>query len=171
MVNLVDKAKYEKPVGIAFERQVKNNNLPSIFYFHYDFHSESKKNKSAPIGNLVANSISQYLNTFGGLRFCVDSNSLLKLQTGVVRTNCMDCLDRTNVVQFGLAIFWINSELVHFNILSPGESIEDYAQIFYLLRNVWSDNADYISMAYAGTPALKTDLTRLSSLNIFFVQI
>jgi len=26
--------------------------------------------------------------------------SLIKRQTGVVRTNCVDCLDRTNAAQF-----------------------------------------------------------------------
>lgn len=31
------------------------------------------------------------------------NNELLKHQVGVFRTNCMDCLDRTNVVQSMLA--------------------------------------------------------------------
>ena len=31
------------------------------------------------------------------------SSSIIRQQTGVFRTNCMDCLDRTNVVQSMLA--------------------------------------------------------------------
>jgi len=35
--------------------------------------------------------------------------------------------------------------------------IEDLEQAF---RNIWTDNADAISILYTGTPALKTDFTR-----------
>jgi hypothetical protein len=29
-----------------------------------------------------------------------------------------------------------------------------------VFRNIWSDNADVVSILYTGTPALKTDFTR-----------
>ena len=33
--------------------------------------------------------------------YCEDSNTgeIIKEQTGIIRTNCLDCLDRTNVIQ------------------------------------------------------------------------
>jgi hypothetical protein len=32
--------------------------------------------------------------------------------------------------------------------------------LLWMLRSVWADHADYISKAYSGTGALKTDFTR-----------
>lgn len=49
-----------------------------------------------------------------------------KIQTGVVRTNCMDNLDRTNVVQAALAKYTLNNQLRDLGILSPDDGIDDY---------------------------------------------
>ncbi|OLY84541.1 Phosphoinositide phosphatase SAC1 [Smittium mucronatum] len=167
MINLVDKFKYELPLGLSFERQFKTLSLPSISYIHFDFHAQSKANKSAPVGNLLVNSVSRQVDSFGGFRLEVDSNSILEVQNGVVRTNCLDCLDRTNVIQSSLSNYWLNRELTHFGILTPGESVDNHSQMLYLLRNIWSDNADYVSLAYSGSPALKTDLTRTGRRTFF----
>ncbi|CAM9970587.1 unnamed protein product [Ectocarpus sp. 8 AP-2014] len=99
---------------------------------------------------------------------------ILGLQDGVVRTNCMDCLDRTNVVQSLLAR---RSMLVQLNAVGvdiPEPEGGDSAALALTLdmlempaeelerrfRDVWGNNADEISMLYAGTPALKGDFTR-----------
>ena len=37
-------------------------------------------------------------------------------------------------------------------------------------NNIWADNADAMSMAYAGTPAQKTDFTRYLTLLVFSVS-
>lgn len=47
-------------------------------------------------------------------------------QQGTVRTNCMDNLDRTNVVQAALAKWTMNRQLRALGILSKNESIDDY---------------------------------------------
>lgn len=54
-----------------------------------------------------------------------NSNSQ-KNQTGVVRTNCMDNLDRTNVVQATLAKWTLNRQLRDLGIFSADDSIDDY---------------------------------------------
>lgn len=50
----------------------------------------------------------------------------MKVQTGVVRTNCMDNLDRTNVIQGALAKWTLNRQLQAVGILPPNASIDDY---------------------------------------------
>ena len=55
--------------------------------------------------SLLIDQLSQYNMGF----FCTSkerdksTSSIIRQQTGVFRTNCMDCLDRTNVVQSMLA--------------------------------------------------------------------
>ncbi len=102
------------------------------------------------------------------------------LQSNVVRTNCMDNLDRTNVVQSDIAKWSLNRQLQTMAYLSQGETIDDHDELLHLFRNsqclsvpilmvndelivllpVWADHADSISIAYSGTGALKTDFTR-----------
>jgi hypothetical protein len=53
----------------------------------------------------------------------------VKLQGGTVRTNCMDNLDRTNVVQAALARWTLNQQLKSLGILPPDGSIDAYEEI------------------------------------------
>lgn len=50
----------------------------------------------------------------------------VKMQQGVVRTNCMDNLDRTNVVQAALAKWILNGQLKSLGILMEGEGLDDF---------------------------------------------
>lgn len=86
--------------------------------------------------------------------------ALLSSQDGTFRTNCIDCLDRTNVVQSMLAKRSLKHILTKLNILLPGQSIDSTAGLSSLYKNVWADNADLVSIQYSGTGALKTDFTR-----------
>lgn len=45
-------------------------------------------------------------------------------------------------------------------ILPIGRRVEDEYGLELLFRTVWADNADYMSIQYSGTGALKTDFTR-----------
>ena len=49
-----------------------------------------------------------------------------RLQTGVVRTNCMDSLDRTNVVQSLIAAENLNSVLKNVGILHNNDVIDNH---------------------------------------------
>ena len=67
-------------------------------------------------------------------------------QSTIVRTNCVDCLDRTNVVQAKLAL----------------SILKDYGEILNMsdFQERWADNGDAIAQQYTSTPALKGDFTR-----------
>lgn len=86
--------------------------------------------------------------------------ALLSSQDGTFRTNCIDCLDRTNVVQCMLAKRSLKHILTKLNILLPGQSIDSTAGLSSLYKNVWADNADLVSTQYSGSGAMKTDFTR-----------
>ena len=81
-----------------------------------------------------------------------------------MRTNCMDCLDRTNVVQgvFSRQIAHIQMAKMELAGKPQGLPFEEfkYKTLEQEFRNAWTDNADILSLCYTGTPALKTDFTR-----------
>lgn len=44
------------------------------------------------------------------VKYCLQ-NPQIQFQRGVVRTNCIDCLDRTNVAQFALGLHALGLQL------------------------------------------------------------
>jgi hypothetical protein len=93
--------------------------------------------------------------------FLVDQNNdVIHLQAGVMRTNCMDSLDRTNVVQGLFAKTSLQEQLEWLGVLSRGEQLEQHASFELLYKNIWADNGDTLAMQYTGTGALKSDFTR-----------
>lgn len=117
----------------------------NVQYQYFDFHKECAHMKYENINNLIK-SISEGLEAEQWTELNTEKN-----QNGVVRTNCVDCLDRTNVVQSSIARIILEKQLKQANC----ECAYDAG-----FRNAWTDNADFISCQYSGTPALKTDFTR-----------
>lgn len=134
-----------------------------IHYIYFDFHHECRNMKwhraqllLDQLGEALYNQ--HYFHaTEGGSSV---SSTVRNTQTSVIRTNCMDCLDRTNVVQSMLARWTLNRQLIDLGVLEKGENAASYAHFESLFRSAWADNADVVSRAYSGTGALKTDFTR-----------
>lgn len=160
LVNLVNQSGYEKPVKDAYEASVDQLGNPHVHYTYYDFHHECKGMKFQNVIHLVE-TLSQKGHTNDDWYFYdASADKPLRTQKSVVRTNCMDCLDRTNVVQGTLAKCVVEKQLQEVGILGKGETMEKHPEFWHIFRNVWADHADVISKAYSGTGALKTDFTR-----------
>lgn len=56
-------------------------------------------------------------------------------QTGVFRTNCIDCLDRTNVVQSLFAKRILEKQLRHYHIIKYHETIDLHPQLSNIFKN------------------------------------
>ena len=80
-------------------------------------------------------------------------------QGGVFRVNCMDCLDRTNLVQNIISQMVIELFLAH---------RAETANADFWMRHgtLWADNGDALSKIYAGTGALKSSFTRHGKMNL-----
>ncbi|KAK1923278.1 inositol/phosphatidylinositol phosphatase [Papiliotrema laurentii] len=175
LVNLVNHKGHELPVKEAFEKSIKAvvEADPAIGaktnYVYFDFHTECRKMRFDRVSLLIdrlAPSLTEEgwfhsvtppitnLGTSGG------ETSVISRQTGVVRSNCMDCLDRTNVSQSALGKWALTQQLRSAGVLSVKETIEDHPEFMAIFRNMWADHGDSISCVYAGTGALKSDYTR-----------
>ncbi len=147
------------------EASDKEQKYDRLHYVYFDFHNETKGLKWHR-AQLLLDQLKPGLDRgqyFRGVDMPADAQGRLEVrnqQTAVVRTNCMDCLDRTNVVQTMLARYTLTRQLTDVGVLKPGESAEDDKTFQNLFRNVWADNADVVSRSYSGTGALKTDFTR-----------
>lgn len=164
LVNLVDKTGDEQELGFAFETAALLHNIPTVRYIGFDFHEVCRGMKFENVSRLLAD-IEEDLHLFGyALRDA--SGKLVMQQSGAVRTNCVDCLDRTNVVQSAIARVMIENQLRHLAVLSASERLDDWTAFQSIFQNAWADNANLLSQNYTGTDALKTDFTRTGKRNI-----
>jgi endonuclease/exonuclease/phosphatase family metal-dependent hydrolase len=104
-------------------------------YMSYDFHAEIQSNLFD--SNLVT-TMNQVVKKFGHFSVIPGSAIISSVQQGVIRTNCLDCLDRTNAIQ----------TLFAWKFLQPRISKNQVSSEFLEL---WVEHGDAISFAYTGT--------------------
>lgn len=158
ILNLVDHRGAEGRLEKAFGEVIQQLAYPAVRYEAFDFHSECRKMQWHRLSILI-DRIALDQEEMGYFLLLRDG-TLFSMQEGVFRTNCVDCLDRTNVVQSMLAHRSLETILQKLGILKPGENLEDQSGFERLYKSVWADNADLVSVQYSGTGALKTDFTR-----------
>lgn len=147
------------------EQPTVKQQFDRLHYVYFDFHNETKGLKWHR-AQLLLDQLHEPLlrqQYFHGIYSANDRSGRVEVrntQTSVVRTNCMDCLDRTNVVQSMLGRFSLNRILQDMQILRRGQNAQEDEAFENLFRNIWADNADVVSKSYSGTGALKTDFTR-----------
>ncbi|XP_077982127.1 phosphatidylinositol-3-phosphatase SAC1-like [Glandiceps talaboti] len=158
LINLLDHKGAEDKLEKAFAKTVYESENNQIRYESFDFHHECRRMRWDRLSILV-DRISKDQEEFGFFMMRRDG-TVVKTQEGVFRTNCIDCLDRTNVVQSLLARRSLQEQMEKFGILNPGQAVQDQTHFEYIFKNTWADNADGLAKQYAGTGALKTDYTR-----------
>ncbi|KAL8575893.1 hypothetical protein ACOMHN_027291 [Nucella lapillus] len=158
VVNLVNHKGPEHPMEKMLAQTVANAQNENIKYESFDFHKECKGMRFDKVSILIGR-LENDRKRFGYFHQQRDGSVVTK-QCGVFRTNCMDCLDRTNVVQSLLALETLQEQLTRLDVLDAGQRLTEQKQFDTIFRNVWADNADCVSKQYAGTGALKTDFTR-----------
>lgn len=142
----------------GFSNLISQLGLPNIRYESFDFHAECRKMQWHRL-NILIDRLAHEQDEMGVFHVKSDG-TIISTQNGVFRTNCVDCLDRTNVVQSMLAKRSLQQILEKLNIVRIGQKVETITALDALFKNVWADNADLISIQYSGTGALKTDFTR-----------
>ena len=154
---LVDKHGGEAKIGEEYEEAVKRSNERSdrhgLGFEWFDFHNECRGMKFENVDRLVK-TLEDTIKSFG--ETILQDGTPRQRQTGIIRTNCMDCLDRTNVAQSAFA-----QDMLQRDLEDEGFEIDllhdDSTRWF---NGLWADNGDAISKQYASTAALKGDYTR-----------
>ena len=112
----------------------REQRMDRLHYIYFDFHHECRGmawNRAMLLLDRIGEGLQhqKYFHSVEG------AGGVQCLQQSVVRTNCMDCLDRTNVVQSMLARWTLNRQMVDIGVLAPGESIEAFANFEFMFRN------------------------------------
>ncbi|KAF0414452.1 DNase I-like protein [Gigaspora margarita] len=126
-----------------------------VLFTDFDFNSICKNGNYENMAQLFS-MIGEKLEYFAFFALDKETNSPIFYQKGVFRTNCMDCLDRTNVVQTALSKDTINTYIRLMGDISEYdiESLQSQHSI------LWAENGDSLSKIYTGTGALRSEYTR-----------
>ncbi|KAI0020154.1 SacI homology domain-containing protein [Xylariomycetidae sp. FL0641] len=158
------------PLSRAGDKQSSDHTL--LRETDYDFHAETRA-----AGYEAAKDIRRYIeHSADGFAYYLaeqtdDAGDLLSgpkhqprmvvvlQQEGVFRTNCLDCLDRTNLIQTLISQMAVEAFLNHRS---------EYAASDFWMRHstLWADNGDALSRIYAGTGALKSSFTRHGKMSL-----
>ena len=58
------------------------------------------------------------------------------IQTGVVRSNCVDCIDRTNTAQFSLGICAFRHQLYALGVIDTPQNLKSDSETYQLMEEV-----------------------------------
>lgn len=165
LVNLVNQKGREERVKVAYERVVKllvtapveskqsseksserfreiepakrEQRMDRLHYIYFDFHHECRNmgwHRAVLLLDRIGEGLQQQ-KYFHSVEGSGAAGGVQCKQQSVVRTNCMDCLDRTNVVQSMLARWTLNRQMVDIGVLAPGEDIEAFTTFEFMFRN------------------------------------
>lgn len=170
IVNLVDQHDAEQRVGEEFQQlfnllvktyqSKQKKERPPLGYLSerdfiwFDYHEQAKTMKNLTPEQFVDRmliknpqfSLEQELERQS--IFTSINDQISSQQQGVLRINCIDCLDRTNNVQLAIGLLMLTMQI---------ESLKRPTNINHLverLRDMWINNGDHISRIYTGTGAL-----------------
>ncbi|CAO1622646.1 unnamed protein product [Jaminaea pallidilutea] len=175
-INLAEQAGKEGEITEAYRRAVSTMSNDAVQYVPFDFHKECSGMKFENISKLIENvrptieamdCFWQASGLVSGEHAATDPattpNGILSQQSGAFRVSCLDCLDRTNVVQSAFARHMVYQQLARVGIAkSPVDKDEAFDFAF---NDMWANNGDQISRIYAGSRALKGDFTRTGRRN------
>mmetsp|Transcript_11327 Transcript_11327/g.39465 ORF Transcript_11327/g.39465 Transcript_11327/m.39465 type:complete len:612 (-) Transcript_11327:58-1893(-) len=156
-VNLIDQKTDQLALGRRFAKHAEKLGDDRFRVVWFDFHHECRRMKWFNLSKLV-NLVDSDFTEMGYFHRRA-SGEVSNWQQGVFRTNCVDNLDRTNVVQ---SIFARRATMVALGLLDKQTDVLNtpYPAFEDRFKEMWTVNANCLGMLYTGTGALKTDFTR-----------
>ncbi|EJU06333.1 inositol polyphosphate phosphatase [Dacryopinax primogenitus] len=123
---------------------------------NFDFHAHVRAGGHESVQELARlDVIRSFIERSGFTIADMELGEVVTQQQGVFRTNCLDCLDRTNFVQ---DIF--SREVLQIYFRQNHRANEGSHAVWSYHRELWAENGDALSRIYAGTGALNTSFTR-----------
>ncbi|KDN52684.1 hypothetical protein K437DRAFT_253878 [Tilletiaria anomala UBC 951] len=168
-INLAEQHGKEGQITEAYRKRVEEDikKGDSVKYVAFDFHKECSAMRFENVSKLLGN-VHETMESMGyfwaSKKNATSAITIASKQMGAFRVSCLDCLDRTNVVQSAFGRHVLGIQLGKADVTLGTSKDEDFEFVY---NDTWANNGDMISQAYAGTRALKGDFTRTGKRNFF----
>ncbi|KAK9461188.1 SacI homology domain-containing protein [Lipomyces oligophaga] len=134
--------------------QYLNQFLPEeakILYTSWDM-SRASKGRNSEVIEFLEGYADNILKT---LKIFHNGAEPISIQSGVCRTNCIDCLDRTNAAQFVIGKRALGYQLHALGVIK-GTTVEYDSDSVNLLTEMYHDHGDTIALQYGGSHLVNT---------------
>nr|GMC93339.1 phosphoinositide phosphatase SAC6-like [Ipomoea batatas] len=158
-IDLVNKHGAEGRLSEKFNGAMQHIASDEVKYLHFDFHHVCGHVHFENL-SILYDQIETFI-TKNRYFLLNEKGEKLEAQLGVVRTNCIDCLDRTNVSQSMVGRKLLEFQLRRLGVFNAEETISTHPNLDENFKVLWANHGDDISTQYSGTPALKGDFVRL----------
>ncbi|KAI5785533.1 SacI homology domain-containing protein [Peziza echinospora] len=125
-----------------------------IQYIAWDM-SRASKSRDQDVIETLEEIGEQVLQTTGFFHNGYHPEKPPSMQNGVCRTNCIDCLDRTNAAQFVVGKRALGHQLHALGVISD-TSVEYDTDAVNLFTHMYHDHGDTIAVQYAGSHLVNT---------------
>ncbi|KAI3373720.1 hypothetical protein L3Q82_022300 [Scortum barcoo] len=151
IINLLGSKEGEHMLSKAFQSHLKaSEHASAVKMVNFDYHQNVKGGKADKLHSVLKPYLSKFLEECGFFYYSGETG-IARTQGGTIRTNCLDCLDRTNSVQAFFALEMLPKQLEKMGLTEKPQLVARFQEVF---RTMWSANGDSISKIYAGTGAL-----------------
>uniref|UniRef100_A0A8D0A2A3 Synaptojanin-1 n=1 Tax=Sander lucioperca TaxID=283035 RepID=A0A8D0A2A3_SANLU len=151
IINLLGSKEGEHMLSKAFQSHLKaSEHATAVKMVNFDYHQNVKGGKADKLHSVLKPYISKFMEDCGFFYYSGETG-IARTQGGTVRTNCLDCLDRTNSVQAFFALEMLPKQLEEMGLTEKPQLVARFQEVF---RTMWSANGDSVSKIYAGTGAL-----------------
>lgn len=150
-LNLIQHINQEKTLNDAFKKELYKGKYE---FLNFDFKNQNMEKCLLTRDKFIKDL--DYLIDRQGMSINADEE-----QTGIIRTNCIDCLDRTNVVQFLIALEACKRQILRMGQLAGHQGVEELShKMLSHLKELWFENGNMLSIQYSGTPSLKSTIIK-----------
>ena len=151
LINLLSSRESELPLNQLFNAHHKASQIGNEFPFiNFDYHALCSRGHKENLEKLYSYELDKYCDQFGF--FHVEKGSIIQIQRGVLRTNCLDCLDRTNSMQTSIGMKMLAKIVRSLDKVNVDKVMPRLHDVY---ENLWVQNGDQISRIYTGTGALE----------------
>ncbi|KZC12811.1 PREDICTED: synaptojanin-1 [Dufourea novaeangliae] len=147
--SLIGSKEGEAMLSQLFQTHHNMSEHKEVPHILFDYHQECRGGNMKNLSKLKAK-VEKYLESFS--LFYAANNTVILEQTGTIRTNCLDCLDRTNCVQTFFALEILGKQLGLLKLLEKQQMVSRFEEVF---RQMWINNGNEVSKMYAGTGAIQ----------------
>ncbi|XP_063385360.1 synaptojanin-1 [Cydia fagiglandana] len=148
--SLIGGSEGEATLSNAFQKHLNESAHADIVQIIFDYHQEVRASSIEGALGKFKKIIEKYYDEMG--IFSAKSVDIYNIQKGVIRTNCLDCLDRTNSIQTFIGLEMLNIQLMLLQCVDKKQNVNRFEEVF---KQMWVNNGNEISKIYAGTGAIQ----------------
>ncbi|CAI1714255.1 hypothetical protein SEUBUCD646_0N02130 [Saccharomyces eubayanus] len=168
IINLLSSKSSELQLSRRYREHLKNSDKMKIgrdvFLTDFDFHREIHQDGFSAAKKIIPK-IKDSIMAAGYFSYDVKEGRLISEQDGIFRTNCLDCLDRTNLIQQTISLSAFRLFLEDFRLIRPN-ILTNFSEFVQKENVLWADHGDQISQIYTGTNALKSSYSRKGKMSL-----